>query len=170
MKQYLGYFYKIGFLAAAFSLLTFYLATFFTPDPTLISKVFSFIITPIFVGAGIYFYRFRINNNQLSFAEGMSIGFIVYFINAFVTFSGIYIGLIFSKSLFGNIKSNMMQVLDDKREEIINTLGNASYEKTYQEMLQLTVFDVAITDFIFKIAFGLFFTIIISIILRKTKL
>jgi hypothetical protein len=168
MKQYFGYFYRIGFLAATFSLLTFFLSTFFTQDPTLISKVFSFIITPIFVGAGIYFYRFKIKQNQLSFAEGMTVGFIIYFVNAFVTFLGIYMGLIFSKNLFENIKSNMMQVLIDKKQEIINTLGNASYEKTYQEMLQLSIFDVAITDFIFKVAFGLFFTIIISIILRKT--
>jgi xanthosine utilization system XapX-like protein len=168
MKQYFGYFYRIGFLAATFSLLTFFLSTFFTQDPTLISKVFSFIITPIFVGAGIYFYRFKIKQNLLSFAEGMTVGFIIYFVNAFVTFLGIYMGLIFSKNLFENIKSNMMQVLIDKKQEIINTLGNASYEKTYQEMLQLSIFDVAITDFIFKVAFGLFFTIIISIILRKT--
>ena len=76
--------------------------------------------------------------------------------------------MVFSKNLFENIKSNMMQVLLDKKQEIINTLGNASYEKTYREMLQLSIFDVAITDFIFKVAFGLFFTIIISIILRKT--
>jgi hypothetical protein len=170
MKQYFGYFYRIGFLAAAFSLLTFFLSSFFTQDPTLISKVFSFIITPIFVGAGIYFYRFKINQNQLSFAEGMSIGFIIYFVNALVTFFGIYIGLVFSENLFQNIKNNMMQVLSDKKQDIINTLGNASYEKTYEEMLQLSIFDIAITDFIFKIAFGLFFTIIISIILRKTKI
>jgi hypothetical protein len=168
MKQYFGYFYRIGFLAATFSLLTFFLSTFFTQDPTLISKVFSFIITPIFVGAGIYFYRFKIKQNQLSFAEGMTVGFIIYFVNAFVTFLGIYMGLIFSKNLFENIKSNMMQVLIEKKQEIINTLGNASYEKTYQEMLKLSIFDIAITDFIFKVAFGLFFTIIISIILRKT--
>ncbi|MFD2202717.1 DUF4199 domain-containing protein [Shivajiella indica] len=170
MKQYLSYFYKIGILAAAFSLLTFYLSTFLTQDPTLISKVFSFIITPIFVGAGIYFYRFKLNQNQLSFAEGMTIGFVIYFLNAMLTFFGIYLGLIISNGLFQNIKNNMMQVLADKREEIINTLGDASYEKTYQGMLQLSIFDIAITDFIFKIAFGLFFTIIISIILRKTKL
>jgi hypothetical protein len=168
MKQYFGYFYRIGFLAATFSLLTFFLSTFFTQDPTLISKVFSFIITPIFVGAGIYFYRFKIKQNQLSFAEGMTVGFIIYFVNAFVTFLGIYMGLIFSKNLFENIKSNMMQVLIEKKQEIINTLGNPSYEKTYQEMLKLSIFDIAITDFIFKVAFGLFFTIIISIILRKT--
>jgi hypothetical protein len=168
MKQYFGYFYRIGFLAATFSLLTFFLSTFFTQDPTLISKVFSFIITPIFLGAGIYFYRFKIKQNQLSFAEGMTVGFIIYFVNAFVTFLGIYMGLIFSKNLFENIKSNMMQVLIEKKQEIINTLGNPSYEKTYQEMLKLSIFDIAITDFIFKVAFGLFFTIIISIILRKT--
>ncbi|RPA66761.1 DUF4199 domain-containing protein [Cyclobacteriaceae bacterium YHN15] len=168
MKQYFGYFYRIGFLGATFSLLTFFLSTFFTQDPTLISKVFSFIITPIFVGAGIYFYRFKIKQNQLSFAEGMTVGFIIYFVNAFVTFLGIYMGLIFSKNLFENIKSNMMQVLIEKKQEIINTLGNPSYEKTYQEMLKLSIFDIAITDFIFKVAFGLFFTIIISIILRKT--
>ncbi|WP_304516421.1 DUF4199 domain-containing protein [Cecembia rubra] len=167
MKQHFNYFNKIGLLAAGFSILTFYVSTLFTPDPTLISKVFSFAITPFFVGGGIYFYRFKLNKNMLSFAEGMTIGFFIYFINALLTFLGIYLGLLLSKSLFENIKSNMMNVLFEKKEEIINTLGQASYDKTYQEMLGLSIFDVAITDFIFKIAFGLFFTIIISIILRK---
>lgn len=167
MKQHFGYFYKIGILAAALSIFTFYIATLFTPDPTLISKVYSFAITPFFVGAGIYFYRFKLNGNKMSFAEGMTIGFLIYFINALVTFFGIYIGLVFSTQLFKNIKSNMMDILEDKKEEIINTLGENSFQKTYQEMLTLTAYDIAITDFIFKIAFGLFFTIIISIILRK---
>ncbi|RZS98376.1 DUF4199 domain-containing protein [Cecembia calidifontis] len=167
MKQHFNYFYKIGFLAAGFSIFTFYAASLFTPDPTLISKVFSFAITPFFVGGGIYFYRFKLNKNMLSFAEGMTIGFLIYFINALITFFGIYMGLLFSPGLFENIKNNMMQVLKDKKEDIINTLGQASYDKTYQEMLGLSIFDVAITDFVFKIAFGLFFTIIISIILRK---
>lgn len=167
MRQHINYFYKIGVLAAGFSLMTFYVSTFFTPDPTLISKIFSFAITPFFVGGGIYFYRFKLNKNMLSFAEGMTIGFLIYFINALATFFGIYLGLIFSPGLFENIKNNMMNVLLEKKEEIINTLGQASYDKTYQEMLGLSIFDVAITDFIFKIAFGLFFTIIISIILRK---
>jgi len=167
MKQYFGYFYKIGLLAAVFSIFAFYIATFFTPDPTLFSKVFSFAITPLFVGAGIYFYRFKLNHNKLSFAEGMTIGFLIYAINAFVTFLGIYLGLVISPQLFENIKSNMMQVLADKKEEIISRLGEVSFERTYQQMLTLSVYDIAITDLIFKIAFGLFFTIIISIILRK---
>jgi hypothetical protein len=167
MKQYFGYFYKIGLLAASFSIFAFYIATLFTPDPTLFSKVFSFAVTPLFVGAGIYFYRFKLNQNRLSFAEGMTIGFLIYLINAFVTFLGIYFGLIFSPQLFENIKTNMMQILSEKREEIISTLGEASFEKTYQQMLTMTIYDIAITDLIFKIAFGLFFTIIISVILRK---
>lgn len=169
MKQYFPYFYKIGFLAAGFSLLTFYLSTFFTPDPTLISKVFSFAVTPVFVGAGIYFYRFKLNQNLLSFAEGMTVGFLIYIINALISFLGIFIGLTLSKGLFENIRGNMMQILFDKKEGIISNLGEASYNNTYEEMLKLSVFDIAITDFIFKIAFGLFFTIIISIILRKTN-
>lgn len=167
MRIYLNYFYKIGLLAAFFSILTFYLSTLITPDPTLVSKVFSFAITPFFVGSGIYFYRFKLNKNRISFSEGMTIGFLIYFINALFTFLGIYLGLLFSKGLFDNIKSNMMNILFEKKDEFINTLGIASYEKTHEEMLQLTIFDIAITDFFFKIAFGLFFSIIISLILRK---
>lgn len=167
MKQHFGYFYKIGLLASAFSIFAFYIASLFTPDPTLFSKIFSFAITPLFVGAGIYFYRFKLNNNKLSFAEGMTVGFIIYLINAFVTFLGIYIGLMFSPQTFENIKTNMMQILADKKEEIVKTLGQTSFDKTYEQMIALSIYDIAITDLIFKIAFGLFFTIIISIILRK---
>ena len=167
MKKHFPYFYKIGLVAAALSIFAFYIASLFTPDPTLFSKVFSFAVTPVFVGAGIYFYRFKLNGNQLSFAEGMTIGFLIYLINAFVTFLGIYIGLLLSPQTFDNIKRNMMQILDDKKEEIIRSMGQVSFDRTYEKMLALSIYDIAITDLIFKIAFGLFFTIIISIILRK---
>jgi hypothetical protein len=167
MRIHLNYFYKIGLLAAGFSILAFYLSTLITPDPTLISKVFSFAITPFFIGGGIYFYRFKLNKNMLSFSEGMTIGFLIYFINGLFSFFGIYLGLFFSKDLFENIKTNMMDILFEKRDEIIKTLGKTSFEKTYEKMLQLNVFDIAITDFFFKITFGLFFSIIISLILRK---
>ena len=54
----------------------------------------------------------------------------------------------------------------------INSKRNAdkSVDFTYEKILAMTALDIALNDFIWKILPGLFFTIIISIILRRTKL
>lgn len=169
MKKYFSYAAKIGVLAAVLSLMAFFILGLLGEDPTLKSIVFSFAITPFFIGAALYFIRFKVNENHLSFAEGMTLGFVVYILNALVSFIGILIGLFSWPSLFERIRENKVNITLEKKDFTIGQYGEETFQRTYESIMDLNVFQIAINDFIWKIVFGLFFTIIISIILRKTK-
>ncbi|MCH7402451.1 DUF4199 domain-containing protein [Belliella kenyensis] len=168
MSKYFSYAIQIGLLGAAFSIIAFFgIGLILGQDPTLSSQLFSFVTVPLFVGAALYFIRWKLNDNHLSFAEGMTVGFVVYFTNALVSFVGITIGLYLAPSLFEIIKENKLLITADKKDFTIQQYGQEVFDRTYQSISELTVVNIALNDFIWKIVFGLFFTIIISIILRR---
>lgn len=169
MKKYFTYATKIGVLAGILSLAAFFILGLLGNDPTLMSIVFSFAITPFFIGATLFFIRKKVNQNHLSFAEGMTVGFVVYVLNAVVSFVGILLGLIAWPELFDRIRENKVAITLEKKDFTIEQYGEEIFEKTFQSIQELNVFQIALNDFIWKIVFGLFFTIIISIILRKTN-
>lgn len=167
MSKYFSYAFKIGALGALFSVVAFFGIGMLGQDPTLPSQLFSFVSVPVFVAAALYFVRWKVNQNHLSFAEGMTIGFVVYVTNAIISFLGLFLGLIFTPELFERIKENKLQITLDKKDFTIEQYGQEVFDLTYESISNLTVFQVSINDLIWKIIFGLFFTIIISIILRK---
>lgn len=57
--------------------------------------------------------------------------------------------------------------MSDNKAVLEEQLNVAAYEETYENISEMTIFDVAINDFLRKIFPGLFFTIIISIILKR---
>jgi hypothetical protein len=61
-------------------------------------------------------------------------------------------------------------LLTEKREDLIEQLNLAAYEETYASISTMTAYNVAMNDFLRKIIPGLFYTIIISIILKQSKL
>ncbi|EOZ92413.1 hypothetical protein A33Q_4506 [Indibacter alkaliphilus LW1] len=169
MKVYFSYAAKIGCLAAALSLMAFFIYGYLGDDPTLMSIIFSFAITPFFIGAGVYFIRFKVHQNHISFAEGMTIGFVIYMLNAVISFFGTFIGLQVWPELFERIRANKINITLEKKDFTIGQYGEETFQQTYESIMELSVFQISLNDFIWKIVFGLFFTIIISIILRKTN-
>ncbi len=167
MSKYFSYAFKIGILGALFSIIAFFGIGLLDQDPTLPSQLFSFVSIPIFVGVTLYFVRWKVNKNHLSFAEGMTIGFVVYSTNALISFVGIFAGLKVLPKLFQRIKENKLQITLEKKDYTIEQFGQEVYDITYQSISNLTIFQISLNDTIWKIVFGLFFTIIISIILRK---
>lgn len=99
----------------------------------------------------------------------MSIGFLIYTMIAFISGLGIWIILLIDISLFEAIKILKLEVLNTNKQLIISQLSEESFEITLQKIMAMKPIDIALNDFIWKILPGLFFTIIISIILRKTK-
>ncbi|TVP43727.1 MAG: DUF4199 domain-containing protein [Mongoliibacter sp.] len=169
MKKYFSYAGKIGVLAAILSLLAFFVLGALGDDPTLKSIIFSFAITPFFIGAALYFIRFKVNDNHISFAEGMTLGFVVYILNAVISFIGIFFGLLAWPELFDRIKESKVNITLEKKDFTIEQYGEDIFQTTYESIQELNIFQIAINDFIWKVVFGLFFTIIISVILRKTN-
>lgn len=169
MNRYLQSSYRFGLIGGAFCILAFLVFKWMGIDPTNFSMVFGYVLLPIFIFLGIRFFRDQMNQGQLSFSHGMSIGFLIYSIIATVSGLGIYFILLLYPELFEEIKSSKVAVIEENRELIISQLKEESFQITYASLIKMTPLDIAFNDFIWKIIPGLFFTIIISIILRKTK-
>lgn len=159
--------YKFGLIGGAFCVAAFVVFKLLGMDPTKLSMLFGYFLIPFFLFIGIRFYRNQVNQGLLSFSEGMSVGFLIYSIIGLVSGLGIWIILIFSPSLYEEIKIKKLEILTQNKDLIVEQMGVESYDFTYESLLEMTAFDIAINDFIWKILAGLFFTIIISIILRQ---
>jgi hypothetical protein len=169
MNRYLESTYRFGLIGGLFCVFAFLMFNWLGYDPTNFSMLFGYVLIPIFVFLGIRYFKKDVNNGELSFAHGMSIGFLIYTMIAFISGLGIWIVLLIDISLFEAIKILKLEVLNTNKELIISQLSEESFEITLQKIMAMKPIDIALNDFIWKILPGLFFTIIISIILRKTK-
>ncbi|MCE7058067.1 DUF4199 domain-containing protein [Algoriphagus sp. AGSA1] len=137
------------------------------PDPTNLNLIFGYIITPISIFLAIKFFKEYSNHGYLSFSEGMSVGFVTYMLIALVSLVGIWSVLMINTDLFNQIRESKLTVLDTSKDSIISQVGENSFDLTLESISKLVPMDIALNDALWKIIPGLFFTIIISIILRK---
>jgi hypothetical protein len=117
----------------------------------------------------IKFFKDYSNDGYLSFSEGMSVGAVSFVLLALFSTGVIWGILESSSSLFSAIQTAKWAVLEKNKEVIISQVGLASFEVTQTNLQGMTAWDVALNDGIWKIIPGMFFSIIISIILRKNK-
>lgn len=169
MAKYFQYAYRFGTLGGVLSVLSFLALAWLYGDPTNLNLVFGYVIVPIVVFLTIKFFKDYGNGGFLSFSEGMTVGFVAYMILGIISGVGIWLILTFSLDLFGLILDSKLQVLSENKELIINQVGEESYETTLKSIQEMKPWDVGLNDALWKIIPGLFFTIIISIILRKTS-
>ncbi len=167
MNKYLKTAYQFGTLGGGLSILSFFILSFVYPDPTNLNLVFGYLITPIALFLGIKFFKDYTNNGFLSFAEGMTVGFVTYTLMGLLSAIGIWALLLFMPDLFTTIQETKWAGLDQNKEVIVSQVGLASFESTKLSLQEMSAWDVALNDGIWKIIPGMFFSIIISIILRK---
>ena len=167
MNKYLKTAYQFGILGGLLSVISFYILSFLNPDPSNLNLVFGYLIIPFAVFLSIKFFKEYTNNGYLSFSEGMTVGFVTYTLLGLVSCLGIWIILLSMPDFFGVIKESKLFVLEENRDTIIRQLGENSYKTTLQSISNLTPWNVALNDGLWKIIPGMFFSIIISIILRK---
>lgn len=167
MNKYLKSSYKFGLVGGMFSVLAFVLLSFLKSDPTNLSLIFGYVISPFALFLAIKFFKEYSNQGALSFSEGMSVGFVTYCLIAVISGLGVLIYLSFSPELFEEIKNSKLEVLLKNQSTITQEMGLNPYESTLLNVKQMSKTDIAFNEGIWKIMPGLFFTIIISIILRK---
>lgn len=167
MYKYFSSAYKFGSIAGALSIIAFVALSFLYPDPTNLNLVFGYVITPVAIFLAIKFFKEYSNNGYLSFAEGMSVGFVTYMLEAIISLVGIWLVLQLHPDLFDQIKVSKLDVLATNMESIVTQVGQDSYFMTLESIKNMVYWDIALNDALWKIIPGLFFTIIISIILRK---
>ena len=169
MTKYLKTAYQFGVLGGILSGLSFYVLSLFYPDPTNLNLVFGYVITPFAVYLAIKFYKEFANDGFLSFAEGMTIGAVTYLILALLSALTIWGILESSPSLFEAIQTAKWAVLDQNKEVIIGQVGQESFDLTQTNLKGMGPWDIAFNDGIWKILPGMFFSILISVILKKNK-
>ncbi|SFT99892.1 Protein of unknown function [Algoriphagus locisalis] len=167
MYKYFSSAYKFGSIAGALSVIAFVALSFLYPDPTNLNLVFGYVISPIAIFLAIKFFKEYSNNGYLSFAEGMSLGFVTYMLEAILSLIGIWIVLQIHPNLFEQIKASKLDVLATSKDSIVSQVGLESYGMTLESVKNMVSLDIALNDGLWKIIPGLFFTIIISIILRR---
>jgi len=167
MHKYLKTAYQFGLLGGMLSIISFYILSFLNPDPTNLNLIFGYFLIPISVFLSIKFFKEYSNEGYLSFAEGMTVGFVTYFLIGLISSLGILLILTIMPDFFQVIKVSKLNVLQDNKGIIISQVGEASYQVTLESLQKLSPWDVALSDGLWKIIPGMFFSIIISIILRK---
>ncbi|UZD24693.1 DUF4199 domain-containing protein [Algoriphagus halophytocola] len=167
MSKYFTSAYRFGILGGALSVVSFIVLSLIYGDATNLNLVFGYVITPISIFIAIKIFKEYANAGYLSFAEGMSVGFVCYMVLASISCAGIWLTLMFWPDLFQEIKTSKLDVLSNNKDSIVSQLGVESYDMTLKSLSNLSQWDIGFNDAIWKIIPGLFFTIIISIILRK---
>jgi|SRR5690606_22683188 len=167
MTKYFASAYQFGTLGGILSIAAFYCLSFLYPDPTNLNLLFGYVLVPVAVFLSIKFFKDYSNSGFLSFSEGMTVGFVTYTLLGIISALGIWIILIFSPELFEAVKDQKLLVLLESKEMILSQLGENSYSTTEESMQDMTPWDVAFNDGLWKIVPGMFFSIIISIIFRK---
>lgn len=167
MNKYLATAYQFGTLGGFLSVVSFYTLSFLTPDPTNLNLIFGYFLVPIALFLSIKFFKDYSNSGFLSFAEGMTVGFVTYTLIGALSVLGIWLVLVFSPDFFAVIKEVKLEVLTQNKEIIVAQVGEESFNATGKSLQTMTPWDVALNDGLWKILPGMFFSIIISIILRK---
>lgn len=167
MNKYLITAYKFGALGGFLSIISFYFLSFLYPDPTNLNLIFGYFLVPISLYLSIKFFKDYSNGGFLSFAEGMTVGFVTYAIIGVLSTLGIWAVLQFSSELFDVIKTQKIELLAENKEMIISQVGENSFLATQKSIDSLSPWNVALNDGLWKFIPGMFFSIIISIILRK---
>lgn len=167
MHKYLRTAYQFGALGGVLSVVSFYFLSYLYADPTNLNLVFGYFLIPVSIFLSIKFFKDYSNSGFLSFAEGMTVGFVTYTLIGLLSTLGIWLILQFSPDLFEVIKGQKVDLLSENKEMIISQVGENSFEATRKSIGSLTPWNIALNDGLWKIIPGMFFSIIISIILRK---
>jgi len=129
---------------------------------------FGFLLIPLMVFFATKDFKTNYNKGELRFWQGMSAGFVTYFVIAIgvALFIYLFLSVADSSILHGYIEDRM-HLLEVSKEQFIAQLGADLFDEQMFKMQQTTALIVALDDFWKKLVIGLFLTILIAAVLRK---
>ena len=165
--------FRYGTLAAVLSIILFLILYYAGKHPLLIPPFLDFriILYPIILVFAIRDFKENRNEGILHFWQGMSVGIQAVAISSFfmAIFILIFGGLIDSAFLSEYIRL-MSEQISHLDEKVIESVGKEAINKSLELLPSTHIFDLALDYFIKSLPYGLFLTIIISLILRKKTL
>ncbi|WP_194776062.1 DUF4199 domain-containing protein [Pararhodonellum marinum] len=169
MGKYLNASFPFGLTGGAFCIIAFWLMHWMGQEPVNITLTFGYLIIPIFVFLGIKNYRDKLNGGELFFGPGMTVGFCIYMLIAMMSAINVWVALSILPEILETYRDLKYNMVLTNKTRLIEQLDADAVEKTLQSIQSMSAYNAAIDDFLRKIFPGLFFTIIISIILKRTK-
>lgn len=159
---------KFGFFGAAMIIIMFFIFHFSGSNPLTEMGLFDFFIIPIFLFFGIKEFKDAYNQKLLEYWEGMTAGFVVYITIAVLTSLFIFLFMNLSGSdIMDNYVADKLEILEDKKEGIIEEMGEETYLTSKEEITGITIFDITLDNFLKKTFIGLLLTIMIAVIMRR---
>ncbi len=161
---------RYGLLAGVISIILFVILYYAGKNPLLIPPFLDFriLLYPIILVFAIREYKENKNEGVLHFWQGMSVGLQAVVFSSFLVaiFILIFGGLIESQFVAEYVRLMTSQI-NNLNEEMIESVGKEAIDKTLELISTTDIFDLSIDYFIKSLPYGVFLTIIISLILRK---
>ncbi|AGA80794.1 DUF4199 domain-containing protein [Echinicola vietnamensis] len=169
MTKYFKGGYLFGIVGGVFCLLAFWVLYWIGLEPIDFTLLFACLITPVFVFIGTKNYRDTEGQGEMLFAQGMTVGFVIYGLVALITALGIALFLEMDSTLFDSYKAEKITYLQGKEAYISENVDQDAYDSALAAHQKMSVWDVVLDVFLKIFMLELFFTIIISIILKRIK-
>ncbi len=169
MVKYFKHSYLFGLAGGALCLMAFWVFHWVDLEPVDFTLFFACLITPIFVFVGIKNFRDYQNGRELVFAQGMTVGFVIYGLLAMITALGVWGFLQIDPSIFSEYRAEKLEWLKNKESYISENVSPEAFQDTWAESEKMSKGDIALDVFLKIFMLELFFTIIISIILKRNK-
>lgn len=160
---------RYGAVTALFTIIAFVVFYIMGQQPwrNLVSFLLDIFVIGVFLFLAIKDFKSSVNQGELRFYQGMTIGFIVYFIAAF-GFSLFYFVLI--QWIEPDFLSEFIKVAQEdlmvRKDMIVTALSEESYNEQYSKMADTTVSVLIIDSFVKRVLIGLVLTPVFSILLR----
>jgi len=161
---------KYGGIASILSIILFLFLYYSGQNPLLIPAFLDFriLLFPIFLVFSIRDFKENHNNGFLHFWQGFSIGLLVILIIAFIMSLFILVlGSWIEPDFVTNFIQSSIEQIESAKEKITSAIGEDELTKVLEILPSTTLYDLALDYFLKSLPYGLFLTIIISLILRK---
>lgn len=160
--------FKYGMVGAVLSIALFFVLLLLGENPLINGTLFSFFFIPIFVFFAIKEFKKYYNASYLHFWQGMTIGFFTYMMLALVSafFIWVYLDLL-DPGLLQDYISNRVDLMRGSQENLVERLGQDTFDTSLASVKAATAFDLALDDFLRKVFAGFFITTVISVVMRQ---
>ncbi len=160
---------RYGLVSGGLTVVLFFAVTFFGENPLIVNKWFDYFLIPALVFAAIREFRIYYNARALQFWQGVSVGFVIYVTTAlvFAAVIGLYLAT-HGQSWVTDYVHNRVALVEENQDAFTEELGEETYRRVLTEVQATTTTDLILDDVFRKLMIGVFVTLIIAMVQRRT--